>query len=133
MKILTLIFATFLAVSIAGCGGAASKPAENKPAENKAAENKPSGDQTNAPKSGETTTAVVTGVAACDEYLAMIEKFVNNPKVPQATRDMYKQTMEQNRSAWKQAASTPQGKAGLEASCKASMDAAKPVLEQYGK
>jgi hypothetical protein len=73
----------------------------------------------------------VTGVAACDEYLESMEKFLDNPKVPQATRDASRKAFEQNRDAWKQAASTPQGKAGLEAGCKAALDAAKSTWDQF--
>jgi hypothetical protein len=54
---------------------------------------------------------------------------MNNPNVPQATKDIYKQSLEQNRAAWKQAASTPQGKASLESSCKTALDAAKTFLD----
>lgn len=118
-----------LAVFAAACGSI-GKAEETKPAANSATSN--SAPATSAP-STTTASATQTGVAACDEYLALVEKAVNNPKVPQATKDMYKQSMEQNRTAWKQAASTPQGKAGLETSCKAALDAAKPALEQFAK
>ena len=78
---------------------------------------------------GTTTTASVTGVAACDEYLARVEKCMNNPHVPEASKAAYKQSLEQNRNAWKQAAATPQGKASLETSCKAALDGAKAFLD----
>lgn len=84
-------------------------------------------------KTETTTSTAVTGVPACDEYLATVEKFVNNPNVPAATKDAYKQSLEQNRTAWKQAASTPQGKASLESGCKQALDAVRPMLEQNSK
>ena len=85
------------------------------------------------PTANSTTSTADTGVPACDEYLAKVEKFVNNPNVPQATKDAYKQSLEQNRTAWKQAASTAQGKQQLETSCKQALESAKPAFDQYGK
>ena len=80
-----------------------------------------------------TTSTTETGVPVCDEYLAKVEKFVNNPNVPQTTRDAYKQSLEQNRTAWKQAAATVQGKQQLESSCKMALESAKPAFDQYGE
>lgn len=80
-----------------------------------------------------TTSTTETGVPVCNEYLAKAEKFVNNPNIPQATRNTYKQSLEQNRTAWKQAASTAQGKQQLESSCKQALESAKPAFDQYGK
>lgn len=122
MKTLTLIFSLCLVIFLAGCGSA-DKPAANTVKTEPAATS----------KSDTTTSSAGTGVASCDEYLAKLDKFVNNPKVPQVTRDAFKQTLEQNRTAWKQAASTPQGKAGLETGCKMALDAAKSTLDQYDK
>ena len=134
MKQLALLFTLSSALLFTGCG-AGGRSAENKPAETKPPANtttaKPA--ESNSSTSSTTSPAGVTGVVACDEYLAAVEKLIDNPKVPQATRDMYKRTLEQNRTAWKQAASTPQGKAGLETSCKAALDAFKPTLEQFNK
>jgi hypothetical protein len=73
-------------------------------------------------------TASLTGVASCDEYLTQVERCLNNPQVPEAAKAAYRQSLEANRTAWKQAASTPQGKAGLEAGCKAALDGAKGFL-----
>jgi hypothetical protein len=88
------------------------------------------GDKTRATS---TSSAAETGIPPCDEYLAKVEKFVNDPNVPQITKDTYKQSLEQNRMAWKQAALTAQGKQQLDASCKMALDSAKPAFEQYGK
>lgn len=133
MKTFTLVTLLALCLFVFGCGGAADKPAAGNAANsaNQATktETKPDVEK----KDEKSDSAAVTGVAACDEYLAMMEKFVDNPKVPQATRDMYKKTMEQNRDAWKQAASTPQGKAGLETGCKAALDSSKAAVEQLSK
>lgn len=133
MKILNLFTILALGLFVFGCAGADKPATDNtvKPA-NEAAQAEKKDDKADAEKAETKSDAAgVTGVAACDEYLAAMEKFVDNPKVPQATRDAYKKTMEQNRDAWKQAASTPQGKAGLETGCKAALDAAKTTLEQF--
>jgi len=118
MKKLTIIFAFYLAIFLTACCGAA---ANDKPTAN------------STTKTETTSTTAETGVAACDEYLAQVGKLMNNPNVPQATRDAYKQSLEQNRTAWKQAASSPQGKQQLESSCKIALDSIKPTIEQYGK
>ena len=81
-----------------------------------------------ATKSSAPSTAADTGVAACDEYLTKVEKCLNNPNVPEAAKAAYRTSLEQNRTAWKQAASTPQGKAALETSCKAALENAKSFL-----
>ena len=59
-----------------------------------------------------TTTAAVTGVAECDEFIQKYEACVNS-KVPETARSMVKANLDSMRNAWKQAAATPQGKAGL--------------------
>jgi hypothetical protein len=135
MKTLSLISILCLSALLAGCGGADKPAGGNSTAANNQTKpaDKPASNSTTTEKPAASETTAVTGVPACDEYLAKVEKFVNSPNVPQATKDMYKQTLEQNRSAWKQAASTPQGKAGLETGCKAALDAIKPALEQFNK
>jgi hypothetical protein len=81
-----------------------------------------------ATKATAPSTAADTGVAVCDEYLTKVEKCLNNPHVPEAAKAAYRTSLEQNRTAWKQAASTPQGKAALETSCKSALDGAKSFL-----
>ena len=81
-----------------------------------------------ATKSSASSTAADTGVAVCDEYLTKVEKCLNNPNVPAAAKTAYRNSLEQNRTAWKQAAATPQGRAALETSCKAALDSAKSFL-----
>lgn len=112
------------ALLLMGCGSSGESNSNNRTGDNSST-TKPA--ETKSPDT--TTTSGVTGVAACDEYLSRVEKCMNNPNVPQATKDIYKQSLEQNRAAWKQAASTPQGKASLESSCKTALDAAKTFLD----
>lgn len=130
MKHLTLIFSVFfIAFGLVACSSSeqsktgtnqtvantATKPADTKPAESKPANS--------------TNTANLTGVAACDEYLSKVEVCLNKPNVPEAAKSAYRQSLEQNRAAWKQAASSPQGKASLESSCKMAVDSAKSFFD----
>lgn len=73
------------------------------------------------------------GVHPCDEYLSGVETLLKNPNVPQTMRDRYKQSLEQNRTAWKQATATENGREQLESSCKTALHSAKPALDQYGQ
>ena len=122
MKKLILTFALCAAFLLAGCS-AGDKPAADQTTANSTTT------KTTETDSTKNATAAITGVAVCDDYLAKVESCLTKPSVPQATKDAYKQSLEQNRAAWKQAASTAQGKQQLESSCKMAMDAAKPFLE----
>ena len=82
--------------------------------------------------SNPTTTASggKTGVAECDDYLAKLEACLG--KLPAAAKTQYEKSLEQNRKAWQDAASTPQGKAGLAAGCKAATDAIRQPMKGFG-
>lgn len=82
-------------------------------------------------KSGESAGAGDIGVPECDEYVSKVQKCVED-KVPETARDMVKQGFQQNISAWKQAASTPQGKEGLAMACKSALDTVKQSMGAYG-
>ena len=72
----------------------------------------------------------LTGVAACDQYLAKVEKCMNDSRMPEGARNAYKQALsEQSLSAWKQAASTPDGKAMMEKQCATLLEATKTALD----
>jgi hypothetical protein len=45
---------------------------------------------------------------------------------------MVRQTLDQTKAQWKQAAATAEGKAGLATGCKAASDAAKTAMQAYG-
>lgn len=85
-----------------------------------------------ATQSAPSTTASTgkIGVPECDDYLAKVDACVST-KVPEAARAQYKAAMETNRKAWQQAASTPQGKAGLAAACKQATEAARTAYKTY--
>ncbi len=127
MKSLTLLCLFSAALLFVGCGTTDNRNAGNtnsgstsaSPAPSKAAEGKPA----------DTGGPVTIGVAACDEYLSRIDKCVNSPNMPEAAKAAYRSSLEQNRTAWRQAAATTQGKAGLEASCQAALDSAKAFLD----
>jgi hypothetical protein len=82
-----------------------------------------------------TTTAPSTGdkigVPECDDYIAKYEACVNG-KVPEMARAQFSSAMKTARDAWRQAASTPQGKAGLAAACKQAAEQAKTSMKPYG-
>jgi len=71
------------------------------------------------------------GVPECDEYvkqhLACIES-----KVPESARAMARQTLDQTRSAWRRAATTPGERAALAAACKQAEAIAKQTMAMYG-
>jgi BRCT domain type II-containing protein len=90
--------------------------------------------------SNKTTTATTStassagdkiGVPECDDYLAKYEACVNG-KVPEMARAQFNSAMKTTRDAWRQAASTPQGKAGLAAACKQAAAQAKTSMKPYG-
>jgi hypothetical protein len=62
------------------------------------------------------------GVAECDDYFKALDNCVSKNPAMKAAMEQSRKT---NRDAWKQAASTPQGKEGLKTGCKAATDALK--------
>ncbi len=129
MKTLTT-FSLLTILLLAGCS-AGTRQSSNSSANVKTAENNPPKDITansNPPKP-DLPTSSITGVASCDEYLNRVEFCLTKPNVPDAMKSAYRQSMEQNSAAWKQAASTPAGKEQLESSCKMALDAARSFFE----
>lgn len=118
----TLAVVSVLALGLAACGGTKQESAPAKPA---------STTQQAAPAT--TTTAAVSdfGVPECDEYMTKYLACIDS-KVPEAGRAMVRQQLEATKAQWKQAASTPEGKAGLAMGCKAATDAAKQAMSAYG-
>lgn len=92
---------------------------------------------TTTPAGTEAKTTVATqmgdsiGVEECDVYISKYEKCIMD-KVPEAARGMLKQTLDQSRTAWKQAAATPEGKQGLALACGTALNAAKQSMVAYG-
>ena len=79
------------------------------------------------PTNGTNNAVVVSGdkigVAECDEYIAKLEACLSG--APEASKGMIKSNLDTMKKQWKDAAATPQGKAGLATGCKAALDAAK--------
>jgi hypothetical protein len=71
------------------------------------------------------------GVAECDQYLSAYESCLKD-KVPAAAREMMKTSFESTRASWRQAAATPEGRAGLATACKSARDAARQAMAPYG-
>jgi len=82
-------------------------------------------------KTGDTGAANSVGVPECDAYISKFQKCISD-KVPAEARDMLKSSFDQSLASWKQAASTPEGKAGLAMACKSAMDAAKQSMGSFG-
>ena len=109
-----------------GSAGAQSKTAsEAKPAAATASAT------TTTNTAATTTTGDSIGVAECDQYLAAYESCLKD-KVPAAARDMMKTSFDTTRASWRQAAATPEGRAGLANACKAARDAARQSMSSYG-
>lgn len=110
-----------LTLGLLACGGGSQSTSTSQPAAKPAATT--------------TTTAAVAkgdfGVPECDEYMSKYLACIDS-KVPEAARAMMRQGMEQTKAAWKQAASTPEGRQGLVMGCKAASDGAKQAMQAYG-
>lgn len=76
------------------------------------------------------SSAEKVGVPECDEYIAKYDACVSG-KVPEMARAQYKSALETLRNSWRQAASTPQGKAGLAAACKQATEQARTAMKAY--
>ena len=146
MKIRNILFvaaALCLAAISFGCGGAATNTAANSPA-NKPANSASTTSTTttsstttstapaNTASSTTASTAPDTGVAECDEYITKYEACLTKiaKAAPQVESSM-KQAFEAQRTGFKQAASTPQGKATLASTCKQAIETAKTATKAY--
>ena len=122
MKILSLaVVAAFVGVA---CGGSSS----SQPPATTAA---PAVTVPGATSSLGTTAAGEFGVPECDTYMSKYKACLDS-KVPDNVKPMLKTTLDQTAAAWRQAASTPQGKAALAQSCAQQETLAKQTLAPYG-
>jgi hypothetical protein len=83
-----------------------------------------------APVAAAPAVAAAVGVAECDDFLTKYQACVDS-KVPEAARAAFKQSMDQTKTAWQQAAGTPEGKAGLATACKQMLETSKTSLSAY--
>lgn len=86
---------------------------------------------TGSTNSGTVASGDKIGVPECDEYIQKYEACVNS-KVPEAMRASVKASLDTARKMWKDAAATPQGKAGLATACKQALETAKSSMGSYG-
>lgn len=115
-------------VALVACGGGSQSTSTPPKAADKPA----------ATTTTTTTTAPVAtvakgdfGVPECDDYMSKYLACIDS-KVPEAQRGMLRQSLDQAKAAWKQAAATPEGRQGLATGCKAATDAAKQAMQAYG-
>ncbi len=99
-----------VAAFVSACSG--GKPASDAPA-------------------GQAAVSTGIGVAECDSYL---EKYLAciESKTPAGAQAVLRQQLEQARAAWKQAAATPEGRAGLASACAQAKAASKQAMSTYG-
>ena len=84
-----------------------------------------------APAASSTVADGDFGVPACDQYMRKYVACVDS-KVPESSRAMMRQSLDQTKAQWKQAASTPQGRDGLKMACEQAEAAAKQAMAMYG-
>ncbi|MBM4393079.1 MAG: hypothetical protein FJ090_18300 [Deltaproteobacteria bacterium] len=77
-----------------------------------------------------TTTTGDVGVASCDQYIKEMTACLAN--MDAATKAALEASFKQTADAWRAAAATPEGKAGLEATCQAALGAMPPNCKADG-
>jgi hypothetical protein len=96
-----------------------------KPADKAAPADKPAAAPAAAPAAGGDI-----GVAECDDYIKKMND-CSGKMQPEAAGPM-KESMETMKKAWRDAASTPEGKTALASGCKQALDAAKSAYQSMG-
>jgi hypothetical protein len=98
------------------------------------ANSQPAASSTSAPAASaapaSTSGSPEFGVAECDDYFKKYLACID--KLAPAAQTQARQMLEQSRTAWKQAASTDEGRTGLATTCKAASDAAAPAMRAQG-
>ena len=138
-RTLNVLIGCLMAAALLGaCGGGESNTANSTNAANtKTGNTNTAAPASTAPANTATSTtnaapsADKIGVPECDEYIAKYEACINS-KVPENMRATFKSAFDSSRKAWRDAAATPQGKAGLATACKAAHDQARTTLGSYG-
>lgn len=106
-------------VLTAGCGGG-DKPAPAPPPTTAAA--------------GSSVASVAAGdfgVPECDQYMKKYLACIDG-KVPDMVKPTLKASLDQQKDAWKKAAATPEGKAGLANACTQMEAQSKAAMQAYG-
>lgn len=110
-----------LAVGATIACGEAQAPARTAPAAAPAA----------TPAAPPPAAAAEFGVAECDDYMTKYAACIDS-KVPEAARAALRQSLDQTKAQWKQAASTPEGRSGLAMACKQMTETARASMTAYG-
>ena len=124
--LLRLLAAALVVGVAAACGGAPEKA----PATTSSGGSAPAAAATTAAAPA-AVGAAEFGVPECDDYLKKYLACIDI-KMPEAGRALARQTLDQTKASWQQAARTPQGKSGLAMGCKAATDSAKTTMAAYG-
>jgi hypothetical protein len=139
----SLALSVSCALLLAACGGSdtTSNNASNTGAANHTTTttttSTPATTTTATPAATTTTTTTTTtagdkiGIPECDDFIAKYEACISG-KVPEAARAQFNSTLKQWRDSWRQAAATPQGKAGLAQGCKMSAEQARASMKSFG-
>lgn len=126
MKLATIPGLALAAIAAIGCGSETAPP---PPATTMAAQ--PAATAPGAMGGATSIAAGDFGVPACDRYMRNYSACVDS-KVPEAARATMKQQMQQTHLSWKQAASTPEGRAALTTACTQADAAAKQAMASFG-
>lgn len=74
-----------------------------------------------------------TGMPACDEYLELVERYLNCDQFPQAARDSTREATDQMRQAWRDMANmSPDVRRTAEDACKQASDAMRQAGQAMG-
>jgi hypothetical protein len=71
------------------------------------------------------------GIVSCDTFMRRYEVCVKQ-KFPAESRQAAMDAIDQMRDAWRQAATTPEGRSAMDTACKQAMDAVKESLSSMG-
>jgi hypothetical protein len=72
------------------------------------------------------------GVKECDDYISKFEKCIeSSTAIPTEAKKAQMDAFKQMRDAWKEAAKTPGGKAGLKMGCEQAMKTAQESMKAY--
>ena len=113
-----LIFSILCAAIMIGCSKTETSNSNN------AADNK------STASSGTTASGDKIGIPECDDYIAKYEACT--PKVPEAGRAAYKNSLDQVRASWKKLAADPATRGTLAAACKQATETAAASWKMYG-
>jgi hypothetical protein len=86
--------------------------------------------QAPAPAAEEGEMEAALGVPECDDFIAAYTACLEE-KVPEEARTALMESLEKSKEAWKEAAATEEGKAGLAAACTEAATAAKEAVKSY--